>query len=183
MPRFVALLRGINVGGARPMTMQRLREIVGGMGMGDVRTYLQSGNVAFSAARAKPAALAAAIERAILGDRGMEVSAAVLTALELTGAVRRNPLLGMASVDPAFLHATFLVDPKRRPSPAELEVPLGPDERVAVDGDVVYLYCPNGYANTKLQNGFLERKFSARATTRNWRTVSALEAMARGGDP
>ena len=183
MPRYIALIRGINVGGARPLKMDRLRAVLGGIGLGDVRTHLQSGNAAFSAARGKPAALGAAIERAIREECALEVSVAVLTAPELEEAVRRNPLLGKASVDLAFLHATFLVGPKARPSAAELEAPLGPGERVAVAGDVVYLYCPNGYSNTKLQNGFLERKFSARATTRNWRTVSALEAMARGGEP
>jgi uncharacterized protein (DUF1697 family) len=47
-------------------------------------------------------------------------------------------------------------------------------------GNVAYLYCPNGYGNTKINNAYFEKALSTRATTRNWRTVLALERMARG---
>lgn len=163
--------------------MARLREILEKLGVSGVRTHLQSGNAVFSVDKGSPSAIAGAIERAIKVGCGLEVSAVVVTAAELTDAVVRNPLVGRASVDPAFLHATFLVGRKRSRSPDPGEFPLGPGEQVAVVGDVVYLYCPNGYSNTKLQNGYLERKFEARATTRNWRTLSVLEAMARGVEP
>lgn len=182
-PCHVALIRGINVGGARPLKMARLREILEKLGYSGVRTHLQSGNAVFSAGEGSPASIARAIERAIKAGCGLEVSAAVLTGADLAAAVARNPLVGMASVDPAFLHATFLVGPRRRPPTGPDEFPLGRGERVAVVGDVVYLYCPKGYSATKLQNGYLERTFQARATTRNWRTLSVLEAMARGVEP
>lgn len=183
MASFVSLIRGINVAGRRPVRMERLAALYLGLGFANPRAYLQSGNVVFEAAGRSGRAHAAAIERAILRDLGLGVSVAVLGAREMSAVLAANPLAGRPGLDPAFLHATFLV---RDGGPASLDaiaLPLAPGERAVLAGDVVYLYCPNGYGGTKINNGFFERKLGARATTRNWRTVTALEAMARGEAP
>jgi uncharacterized protein (DUF1697 family) len=163
--------------------MDRLRGIHEDLGYRGVRTYLQSGNVVFEAADADADRHGDAIERRIMRDFGYEVAVAVRSSRAMTQALGSNPLLGRAKVDPKFLHATFLVRPEGRPSLAGVDLPLAKGEEAVLVGDIVYVYCPLGYGNTKINNNFLERKLSARATTRNWQTVSALERMARGGEP
>lgn len=180
MPTFVSMIRGINVGGARPVRMASLRGIYEGLGFEGVETYLQSGNVVFRAAKAGASRHAAAIERAILESCGFEVPVAVRTPEAMSAAVAANPFLGRRSIDAQFLHAVFLIGAAGTPSLTGAKLPLGPGEDAALAGDIVYVYCPNGYGTTKINNGFFERILSVRATTRNWRTVVALERMARG---
>ena len=182
-PRSVFLIRGINVAGARPLKMEALRELCTGLGFEDVRTYLQSGNVVCRAKGRDPRRNAAALEQAILASSGHTVSVAALASADWSAAVVANPLLIRPRMDPMFLHATFLIAPKARLELDRGRVPLGPGEEAVVVGEVVYLYCPNGYGSTKINNTFFERLFSCRATTRNWRTVLALERMARGESP
>jgi uncharacterized protein (DUF1697 family) len=183
MAAFVSMIRGINVAGSRPLRMDRLRAIHGDLGFRGVRTYLQSGNVVFEAADADPGRIGDAIGRRIMRDCGYDVAVAVRTSMAMTRALESNPLLGRAKVDPRFLHATFIVGPAAAPSLAGVDLPLAKGEEAVLAGDVVYVYCPLGYGNTKINNNFFERKLSVRATTRNWQTVTALERMARGGEP
>jgi uncharacterized protein (DUF1697 family) len=177
------MIRGINVAGSRPLKMERLRGILEDLGYRGVRTYLQSGNAVFEAANADADRHGDAIERRIMRDCGYDVAVAVRSSGAMTQALNANPLLGRAKVDPKFLHATFLVRPEGRPSLAGIDLPLAKGEEAVIAGGIVYLYCPLGYGNTKIHNAFFERKLSARATTRNWQTVTALEVMARGGEP
>src|SRR5450631_1889861 len=100
MATFVTLVRGINVAGARPLRMEALRGLYEGLGCRNVRSYLQSGNVVCEAGVREPAAHAAAVQRAILSEAGLEVSVAALTARAMTGVVAANPLIGRRSVDP-----------------------------------------------------------------------------------
>jgi uncharacterized protein (DUF1697 family) len=183
MITLVSMIRGINVAGSRPLKMDRLRGIHEDLGYRGVRTYLQSGNVVFEAADADADRHGDAIERRIMRDCGYEVAVAVRSSRAMTKALASNPLLGRAKVDPKFLHATFLVRPGGRPSLAGVDLPLAKGEEAILVGDIVYVYCPLGYGITKINNNFFERKLSARGTTRNWQTVSALERMARGGEP
>jgi len=179
MPLFVSMLRGINVGGARPLKMERLKEIYLQLGLAGARSYLQSGNVVFRAAgRCGPQ-----IERAIARECGLDVSVVVLSAREMSAVVARNPLFGRPNLDPAFLHATFLDSRVPRARLGKGRLPLGPGEEAVIVGKTVYLYCPNGYGKTKLNNAYFERTLGTHATTRNWRTVVALERMGRGGEP
>jgi uncharacterized protein (DUF1697 family) len=183
MPTLVSMIRGINVGGNRPLKMDRLRAIHEALGFRNVRTYLQSGNVVFEAVGRGAEGHGEAIERRILRDCGFEVAVAVLASGAMTAALSANPLLARPGVDPRFLHATFLVRPEGKPSLAGIGMPLARGEAAVMSGGIVYLYCPYGYGSTKINNAFFERRLSARATTRNWQTVTALEAMARGQAP
>lgn len=128
MPTLVSMIRGINVGGARPLRMEALRGIYEGPGFLNVRTYVQSGNIVCEARRGDSAAHAAAVECAILGDCGLDVSVAVRTAQAMTGVIAANPLLKRKSIDPGFLHATFLIGAKS-PSLRGVSVPLGTGKR------------------------------------------------------
>jgi uncharacterized protein (DUF1697 family) len=183
MTTLVSMIRGINVGGSRPLKMDRLRALHEGLGFRNVRSYLQSGNVVFDAAIADVDRHGEALERRILRDCGYEVAVGVRTAGAMTAALAGNPFLSRKGVDPKFLHATFLVRPGGSPSLEGVALPLAKGEGAVLVGDIVYVYCPLGYGNTRINNTFFERKLSASATTRNWQTVTALEAMARGGTP
>ncbi|HEY1848456.1 MAG TPA: DUF1697 domain-containing protein [Opitutaceae bacterium] len=182
MPSFALMIRGLNVGGSKPMRMQVLRELLSGLGLKSVRTYLQSGNAVYEAPDRVGRASAKAAERAIRAEFGYEVTAIARTAAEMKAVVAANPFAGRAGADPRFLHVTFLAGlPARQPAVSEL--PAAPGERVAFSGEAVYLYCPLGYGNSRLTNNYLERALGCRATTRNWNTVRALEAMALGREP
>jgi uncharacterized protein (DUF1697 family) len=183
MATFVSMIRGINVAGSRPLKMDRLRALYEALGFRGVRTHLQSGNVVFEAAAGDAGRHGPAIERRILRDCGYDVAVAVLSADGMSAVAGANPLLRLPGTDPRFLHVTFPVRPCAAPSLQGVELPLARGERAVVAGGVVYLYCPLGYGNSKINNAFFERKLSARATTRNWQTVTALAAMARGEAP
>jgi uncharacterized protein (DUF1697 family) len=182
VPSFVLMIRGLNVGGKRPLRMEVLREILAGLGLGSVRTYLQSGNAVFEAREAAGRASARAAEEAIRAALGYDVAAVVRSAAEMGRVVSGSPFAGGRGVDPRFLHVTFLAGvPARLPPVAGL--PAAPGERAAFTEGAVYLYCPLGYADSKLTNGYFERVLGCRATTRNWNTVRALGAMALGRGP
>ena len=175
---YVAMLRGINVAGRKPIPMERLRASFEALGFTHVRTYVQSGNVVFKAAPKPAATLARLIEERIAGDFGFAVSVLLKTAGELNEIMESNPFLEDQAIDRSKLHVTFLSKPARAPANS-LDALVVKPERLHIKGRAIYLYCPNGYGRTKLSNNALEKKLSAVATTRNWRTVAALLAMAR----
>jgi len=184
MTTVVALLRSINVGGRNRLPMADLRDLVASLGFGDVQTYLQSGNVVFTAT--DPAAgVGAALEDGIRARMGLEVPVIVRTAPQLARLVAANPYAGIGA-DPKTVHVTFLArapDAAHRAELARLAAESGPagafgDDRFTPAGPDVYLYCPGGYGETKLTNTFMERRAGRVATTRNWRTVVTLAGMA-----
>jgi len=181
MPAYVCLLRGVNVTGYRKVDMKELKGVFEALGHSDVTTYIQSGNVVFTARKQSPDGLARAIEKRIADDLGADPVALIRTAGELATVVEANPFLGKrAGADVAKLHVTFLA---ATPDTGRLdEVDAGafaPDE-FAVRGREVYLHCPNGYGRTKLNNAFWEKGAGVAATTRNWKTVTKLLELAGG---
>lgn len=200
MSRFVALLRAVNVGGVQ-LPMAELRRVMSDLGFRRVDTYVQSGNVLFAAdggeTPERAQAHAQAIELRIERDLGPRVGALVLTADELARVVAGNPFAAEADAEEKELHVTFLFPVENdfgetdeaaageafAAAFAALELPAAEGERAAFGGapvprPVVYLCLPNGYGRTKLNNAFFERRLGTAATTRNWRTVTALAAMA-----
>lgn len=171
------MLRSINVGGRNRLPMADLRTIVASLGFDDVATYLQSGNVVFSAT-GRATTAAKGIKEAISATAGLDVPVVVRSANELAGVLASNPFREFEA-EPTTVHVTFL---DARPDPSALLAlnrradDFGRD-RFEVIGTEVFLSCPNGYGETKLTNAFLERHLGATATTRNWRTVSALAGM------
>jgi uncharacterized protein (DUF1697 family) len=175
--RQVALLRGINVGRNKRIAMADLRALVEALGYEDVRTHLQSGNVVLTAS-VSPVRVAKAIADALGSKLGVDVRVLVRTERELASVVERNPLAAVAT-DPARLLVTFLSgkpDPKRLRAlaPADFE----PDVFRAGDREI-YVWCPNGYAGTKLSHSFWEKQLGLIGTARNWRTVKRLLELAR----
>jgi uncharacterized protein (DUF1697 family) len=179
MTTYVALLRGINVGGRTRVRMDDLRRLFLGLRHADVHSYLQSGNVIFRSAAEDPPRLAGEIERRIARDLGVTITVLLRTADDLAHVVANNPFLRRVA-DPATLHVTFLADAPDRDRAARLETPGGQPDELALAGREVYLQCPNGYGRTKLSNAYIERRLGVAATTRNWRTVTTLRDLASG---
>jgi uncharacterized protein (DUF1697 family) len=175
----VSMLRGINVSGHRKITMVQLKALYERLGHTRVITYIQSGNVVFTTDRPDTDDLADEIRGSIAGELGHDVTAVLRTAEQWGALIERNPFVERGC-DPATLHVTFLADAAEitRHDAAD-PATYRPDE-FWVEGREIYLHCPAGYGNTKLHNGFWERRFGVPATTRNWRTVTTLYGLAGG---
>jgi len=183
MGTFVVMLRSINVGGRNRVAMADLKTLLTSLGFTNVATYLQSGNIVCSG-RSGPRAVARTIAGGIEQTLGLSVPVVVRTDRELAGLLRDNPLAHLED-DPTKLHVTFL---DRAPDPdrverLESEAERFRPDRLTVVGADVFLHCPGGYGETRLNNGFLERQLGVTATTRNWRTVEALAGLAGAGGP
>jgi uncharacterized protein (DUF1697 family) len=174
MPRFVALLRGINVGGHRKVPMARLREAMGAAGFDDVSTYLQSGNVVLSASESDADAVAREVERAIVEAFGFDVDVLVRSGAELAAVIAENPFAAQAAADPKRVHASFLADQLRPAALDDLETARFAPEEVVAGDRVLYLHLPEGIGRSKLAAALTDRRLGTLATARNWRTVEAL---------
>ena len=172
---YAALLRGINLGRHKRVAMADLRALVEGLGCTDVRSYVQSGNVVFrSDLGARDAARA--IEHAIATRLGHDVAVAIRTERQLRDLVANNPFAG-SNVELTSLYVTFLAEKPERSRARKLAEDSFDPERFEIAGEDVYLFFPNGYGRAKLNNAMLERQFGVPATTRNWRTVTALAGL------
>lgn len=177
MATYVALLRGINVSGKNSIRMPALEESFAGLGFADVRTYLQSGNVVFRAGQSDEGALAATIHARIAEDFGHAVPVLVMSAKELGLIADSNPLWPKSGGDEKLFHCTFLFQPVSARCFQALKLPAADGERAVLVGKVILLHCPHGYGRTKLNNNFFERALGVPASTRNWRTVLALQEL------
>ncbi len=178
MPAYIAILRGINVGGRNKIRMADLAELFTRLRFRDTTTYIQSGNIVFRAGSGSDTAIAGKIEKAIAERFGFEVPVIVRSAGEMRATVAANPFLKERGIDRSKLHLTFLdtdPDPALATKLAEIDYP--PDRFVLIGRDI-FLHCPATYGGTKLSNTFFERKLKVRATTRNWKTVTTLLKMA-----
>ena len=179
MPIYIAMLRGINVSGQKLIKMDALRDSMAALGFRQVKTYVQSGNIIFEAGKNSPVSAAEKIGKQILKDYGFSLPVIMRTAEEMERVARENPLLKEAGIDESKLHVTFLSSAAPGTAAQVLSPLATKPERLRVCGREIYLYCPNGYGDTKVSNNALEKKLGVRATTRNWKTVNALLALAQ----
>jgi len=180
MESWIALLRGVNVGGHNMIPMAELRKACAEAGFRDVATYIQSGNVVFRAAG--DAHGVADDLRGLIAERfGCDVPVVLRTVEALERVASANPFArqGVAEKE---LHVGFLLE---RPSASRLadlpEQPPGP-EAFRVAGADVYLHYPQGLGTSKLTTAWLDRAFGTTITVRNWRTVNKLVEMGRASD-
>ncbi|HEV2123039.1 MAG TPA: DUF1697 domain-containing protein [Chloroflexota bacterium] len=178
--RYVALLRGINLGGKNKVPMATLSAMFVDLGCTDVETYIQSGNVVYTATNQVAGRVARRIPEMIHEQLGLKVPVITRTVAELREAVENNPFL-KEGADEATLHLVFLGDEPTEQQVAVLDPERSPGDRSAVRGREVYLFCPNGLARTKLTNAYFDSQLKTVSTVRNWRTVLALVHMAEGG--
>jgi uncharacterized protein (DUF1697 family) len=177
MPIYVSLLRGINVGGHKKIKMHQLRISLEALGLEQVKTYIQSGNVVFKTSKTSPAALSKKIEAKIFSEFGFSASVISRTADEINQAIASNPFLKQRGIDPEKLHVAFLSEIPAPPALKKLAgLTLAPDQSRCF-GKEVYLYFPNGVSQSSLWKYPLDRVLQVVATTRNWRTVNTLHQM------
>lgn len=166
METYVALLRGINVGGNRRIKMEALKEMFYELDAKDVRTYIQSGNVVFLHSEIDSDQLADKISKRIKKYFGLEVPILIKTQRQWKQIVLNNPYPKQT----IHLHVTFLSELVNHTFDEELFLP----DEFSLQGDIVYLVCPKGYSNTKLNNTFFEKKLKVVATTRNWKSINEI---------
>ena len=173
--RKIVLLRGINVGTRKRISMAELRAALTDLGYEDVRTHLQSGNVLLTSAAA-PAQLQDEIERAIAERFGLEVDVVVRTRAELAAVIERNPLGDVATNRSRYL-VNFLSKEPAADAVRELSKAEVSPEQFVVGGRELYAWHPDGVHRSKL-NPLVERTLGVRATARNWNTVERLLELA-----
>src|SRR5712692_5402783 len=176
---YIALLRGINVSGHKIIKMDELRKSFGALGLGDVQTYVQSGNVVFKAPKQSSEILSSQIREKIARDFGFSVPVIIRSSGEVRRAIENNPFLKQRGIDSSKLHVTFLSKAPEKDRLKALEALTAKPDQFRYSGAEVYLYCPDGYGRTKLSNNVLERVLAVNATTRNWNTVNKLYEMSR----
>jgi len=176
MPTYVALLRGINVGG-NPLKMRRLVEICDALGFAHTTTLLQSGNVVFDSTDAL-ATLPTLIEDALAGETRLPVAVVVRSATQMKKIVAGNPFLAEKDIDPYTLHVTYLSRPASKAALKELNAIKAGADRFHATSREIYLHCPMGYGQTKLSNKAIENILDMKTTTRNWNTTRTLTDLA-----
>lgn len=176
----VSLIRGINVGGHHLVPMAKLRLLCESLGLKDVTTYLQSGNVLFRWSGQKPDSVGKRIGAAIEGNFGFRPEVMVRTSAELRDAVRLNPFAEKRDLDPSKLAVLFLAgEPSNEARERLLAIPASPEE-ARFAGRELYVYFANGMARPKLTPPVIEKTLGVAATGRNWNTARKLLEMAEG---
>lgn len=166
---WIALLRGVNVGGRAKVPMADLRALFEQLGFADVRTYIQSGNVLFEGKPEREA-----IERAVRERFGVPAAVLLRTGEQLERVVAGHPF----GADTSRTNVAFLAERPPAAAVRALAAVDSGDERVDVAGDHVYLHYPDGYGRARLTGALVERHLGP-ATVRNWRTVTTLAELAR----
>jgi len=179
MATYIAMLRGINVSGHKTIKMEQLRASLAELGFSNIETYVQSGNVVFEAANDSADSLSTKIEQKILRDFCFSVPVFLTTSKKVAVIIKQNPFLKSPNIDHSKLHVTFLSEDPPETALEQLQPLAVKPEQFRIMGREIYLYCPNGYGNTRLSNTAIEKKLSVVATTRNWNTVNTLLAMAQ----
>ena len=178
MARYVALLRGINIGPRNRIAMPALREALEEAGFEDVQTYVQSGNVVLTSS-AKADTVRRKVEQVITKSFGLEIAVVVRTAADLKRIVKANPL-GNVATEPKRYQVSFLDSKLPAKALKELEAVAAPGEQVVARGREVYAWHPAGVARSKLWAKLAGKGLGVTATSRNWTTVEALRDLAGG---
>ncbi|MFC1964779.1 DUF1697 domain-containing protein [Chloroflexota bacterium] len=174
MATYIALLRGINVGGRKKIEMPELITAFESLGFEDVKTYLQSGNVIFITSKRDRSELISLIQEKIKWAFNYPVSVVLRTANELQGIIATNPFLKDSKIDTNKLHVTFLSDKPTVSTLNQIKEMQDEKDEFVISGQEVYLHCPKGYGRTKFSNTYFEKKLGVATTTRNWKTVTQL---------
>jgi len=180
MPKYLALIRGINVSGKKIIKMEELRNLMESLGYGSVKTYIQSGNIIFESTGRSKIKVAAGIEALIEGHFGHDVTVFVLDAKDVAKAIDNNPFVTGREPEAAGfkkIYVTFLSEVPTEENMEKLrQAPIGND-RIELVGEVLYFMLESKASDTKLSNNLIESKLKVRATTRNWNTTLKLVEM------
>lgn len=177
--KYVALLRGVNVGGKNMLPMKNLVAMFEAAGCKDVRTYINSGNVVFSAPARIQKKLPVLITKQISEQFGFHVPVIVRSSEQLSETVRGNPFLREGQTEKA-LYVYFLAEQANADAIQRLDINRSPGDRFHMAGGEVYIHLTSGAADTKLTNAYFDSRLSTVCTGRNWATVLKLLEMTTG---
>jgi uncharacterized protein (DUF1697 family) len=176
---YVALLRAVNLAGHNAIAMSALRDILSGLGLSEVRTVLQSGNIIFRGAARTPKELESLFGREAKAKLRLDTDFFVRSAKDWKILIERNPFPEEASRDPAHLVVIFLKDTPSAQSLAELQASIRGREVVCLEGKQAYIVYPDGIGRSRLTNAVIEARLRTRGTGRNWNTVLRVAALAQ----
>jgi uncharacterized protein (DUF1697 family) len=175
MKTYIALFRGINVGGNNSLPMADLVDILKTLGAAQIKTYIQSGNAVFQSAEEDTSSLADAITKEVARRRGFAPKVLLLQRADLERAMAENPF-PIAELDPSHLHLGFLASPAQHSALEKLNALKKESEQFHLTDAVFYLYAPEGVGRSKLAASS-ERALGVVMTDRNWRTVGKLQEL------
>ena len=173
----VSLFRGINVGGHRTVRMNELRDVYEALGLSEVVSYIQSGNLVFSHEDMDLAALASLIEESFASRFGFHAHVLLRSAAELAGVIARHPLHEWSGKEPKQLMVVFLAAPANEEALAQFQRVYSGPEELHASGKELYIYYPNGVGRSKLSHNVLEKRLKTVGTARNWSTVLELQKL------
>ena len=176
MPRWIALFRGINVGGNNLLPMKKLVRHFEALKLKNVRTYIQSGNVVFDTDEKNAKSLAKKITQRIEREHGFGPQVLLISREELQKAIQANPFPQAVS-EPKSLHFFFLEKPAAKANIEALDLAKTPTESYVLKGCLFFLHAPDGIGRSKLA-ATAERHLGVATTARNYRTVEKIVEMA-----
>jgi uncharacterized protein (DUF1697 family) len=177
MTRHIALLRGINVGGHKKVPMADLRAALAEAGFEDVKTYVQSGNVALTAKERSPAKVGRRVEQAIEKAFGFDVAVVVRSREEIAALIEDDPL-GDVATNPTYRVVVFLADKLDRERLADVDPADFAPEAFALRDYEIVMWAPDGQRDSKLVKTLTEKRSGVVGTARNWKTVLKLLDLA-----
>ena len=177
MTRYVSLFRGINVGGHQTVPMNELKELHEALGLKDVVTYIQSGNVVFSSDDADLAQLPGQIEDGFAQKFGFQVKVMVRTSAELQDIIDNNPFQNQTMKEPKLMVALFLATHPESTAMEDLQKTYVGPEELCLIGQELFVYYPNGIGRSKLSLTLIEKKLKTIGTGRNWNTILQLQKL------
>jgi uncharacterized protein (DUF1697 family) len=174
---YIALLRGVNVGGKNILPMKSLSVLCEAQGCTTVQTYIQSGNVVFRSSAKVAAAFPRALASQIKDQFGFETTVILRTSEELRLVTENNPFL-KPGVDTKFLHVMFLAAEPVLPDVVRLNPVCEGEEAFLLRGREIFLYLPYGSGRSKMASYSYDKILRTVGSTRNWQTVTKLLALA-----
>jgi len=177
MNTYISMLRGINVSGQKKIHMAELRNLYESLGLENVQSYLQSGNVIFDSEETDNEKLRKLIETQIEENYGFSVPVLICTGNDFRRLIESKPFAKERSENPARVMVTFLYEHPEQAKLDNLNVPENEICEFVIGEQEIYLHCPDGYGRSKLSNNYFEKKLDVIATTRNWKSVNALYDM------
>lgn len=178
MPTWIALLRAINVGGRNMVSMPALREALAADGFGDVRTYVQSGNIVVRSPQRSAASVGKRMGALLEHEYGLTVPVIVRSPGELASVIDANPFPAAAAERPKLLNVTFLAGDPDADGVAAIHEDALTRDVCRVDGRHLYVDYVDGVHGSKLTPTYFSRRLGVDGTARNWRTVLALAELA-----
>jgi uncharacterized protein (DUF1697 family) len=185
MKTFISLLRGVNMAGHNKIKMTDLSSLYKKIGLKDVETFIQSGNVVFTdPGNLSETDLTEQIEDAVSKKFKYNIPVIIRTPEEFREIVSLNPFSDVENFNPEKLAVIFLYE---KPSEAQIEKVKNidyPPDKFIINGKEIFIYCPNGFGKSKIYTGFFENKMKVSGTGRNWNTINALLKIAekKGGE-